>query len=172
MPDLQIAFAGRKFRVEVSSYEGPDGATHRLEVIRHPGAAVILPLLDDGRLVLIKNHRRAIQRELLELPAGTLDPRETPEQCALRELKEETGYSAQRIEPLISFYSTPGICDERMHVFVAQNLQPGRTKFDEGEEIQLWPLAFDEALAAIRDGQIADAKTIVALLYYASQRGR
>ena len=172
MSEPQVVFQGRRFRVERTEQRQPDGRTRVLEAIRHPGAAVILPILDDGRIVLIKNQRHAIGRELLELPAGTLDPHELPEQCALRELKEETGYTAQLIEPLIWFYSSPGICDEQMHTFVAQKLEPGRTKLDEGEEIQLWPLTYEAALAAIADGRIVDAKTIVSLLYYDWRRGR
>src|SRR5262249_10806842 len=119
MTSQQIVFEGRKFRVERSTRTEIDGHQRVLEVIRHPGAAVILPILDAGRIVLIQNYRPAIERELLELPAGTIDPPESPLTCALRELKEETGYTAQQISPLVSFYSTPGICDEQMHVFVA-----------------------------------------------------
>lgn len=166
MAASQIVFQGRRFNVERNELHRPDGGMRVVDVIRHPGAAVILPILDDGRIVLIKNRRHSIGKELLELPAGTLDPDESPEQCALRELKEETGYTAQLIEPLIGFYSSPGICDERMHTFVAMKLEPGKTSLDDGEEIQLWPMTYDAALAAIADGRIVDGKTIVSLLYY------
>jgi ADP-ribose pyrophosphatase len=161
----QTVFEGQKFRVEQRPFE-VDGAIHVYDVIVHPGAAVILPVLDDGRLVLIHNYRIAVGQELIELPAGTLDPGETAAQCAARELTEETGYRAARVEPLVSFYSSPGILSEQMHVFLATGLMPGPTAHEAGEQIRVTPLAHAEALAAIRAGRITDGKTILALLYY------
>jgi len=158
-------FTGRKFHVERRAFEA-DGTPHVFEVIVHPGAAVILPVLDDGRLLLIHNYRVAVGQELLELPAGTLDEGEPPAACAARELAEETGYRAGRLEPLVSFYSTPGILTERMHVFLATQLTPGPTAREAGEHIRLAPLTHAEALQAIRDARICDGKTIAALLYY------
>ena len=102
----------------------------------------------------------------MELPAGTIDPPEPPIECARRELAEETGYRAGKLEPLLSFYSTPGICTEHMHAFVASELAAGETAFDPGERIENWPMEYEDALRAIGDGRIVDAKTIVTLLYY------
>lgn len=158
-------FTGRKFRVERHELD-VQGVPHVYDIIVHPGAAVILPVLDDGRLLLIHNYRVAVGQELLELPAGTLDNGEPPAVCAARELAEETGYRAGRLEPLVSFYSTPGILTERMHVFLATKLSPGLTARETGEQIRLAPLPPREAFEAIRTGRISDGKTILALLYY------
>lgn len=165
MTNRETVFTGRKFHVERRTFE-LGGTPHVHDIIVHPGAAVILPVLDDGRVVLIHNYREAVGEELLELPAGTLDAGEAPVACAARELAEETGYRARRLEPLVSFYSTPGILTERMHVFVATELTPGPPALEAGEQIRLAPLPQAEALSAVRDGRISDGKTILALLYY------
>ncbi|TWT44570.1 ADP-ribose pyrophosphatase [Phycisphaerae bacterium RAS1] len=162
----QVLLESRKFRVERFALTGRDGVARPHDLIIHPGAAVILPRLDDGRLLFIRNYRLAAQRELLELPAGTLDPPETPLDCARRELTEETGYVAARIEPLLSYYSTPGICNERMHAFLATGLTPGPARLEPDEHIQPQPLTIEEALRSARDGRIQDAKSLVTLLYY------
>jgi ADP-ribose pyrophosphatase len=163
--DGPIVFESKKFRVQRREF-ARDGARHVFDIVVHPGAAVILPVLDDGRLLLIHNYRVAVGAELLELPAGTLDPPESPEACALRELAEETGYRAGRLEPLVSFYSTPGILTERMHIFLATELVPGPTAHEAGEHIRPRPMMHAEAIEAIRAGRITDGKTIVALLFY------
>jgi ADP-ribose pyrophosphatase len=144
----------------------PPAPCARTKSIEHPGAAAILPILPDGRALLIAHHRPAVNQELLELPAGTLDPDETPLECARRELAEETGYRAATLEPLVSFYSTPGICNERLHVFVATNLTPGPTNLGPSEFIRPVPMTIADALDAIHTGRIADGKTIIGLLYY------
>src|SRR5690606_20744737 len=135
-------------------------------IVVHPGVAVILPLLDDGRLVLIENERVSVDRKLLELPAGTLESGEAPIVCAARELEEETGYVAGRLEPLLEVLASPGICDERMHVFVARELRPTAQRLDEGELIDPVILSWEEVIAAIGDGRIEDAKTVASILYF------
>ena len=127
---------------------------------------MILPLLDDGRVVLIRNNRFAVGGDLLELPAGTIDNNEPPVECARRELAEETGYRASKFEPLLAFHSTPGICNELLHVFVATGLTLGETAREPGERIENTPMEYEGALRAIGDGRITDGKTIVALLYH------
>jgi ADP-ribose pyrophosphatase len=163
--DPQVVFQGRKFRVERRDYT-INGRPHTFEIVTHAGAAVILPVLDDGRIVLIYNYRVAVGAELLELPAGTIDGAEPPEACAARELAEETGYRAGRLTPLLAFYSSPGVFTERMHSFLATDLAAGATAHEGGEQIRVAPLALADAIAAIRAGRIVDAKTIVTLLYY------
>ena len=175
MDSGEIVFKSRKFVIRRREVPNPDGSPHSYDIVEHPGAAVILPLLSDGRVLLISNYRVALERELLELPAGTLDPPESPLACARRELTEETGYEAGRLEPLVSFYSTPGICTEHMHVFVASRLRPGPQRLEPGEQIRLTPMEYAEALRAVGDGRIDDAKTMLALLYYdryAGENGR
>lgn len=135
--------------------------------IRHPGAVVILPFVDENRICLIRNLRRTIDSRLIELPAGTLEPDESPTVTASRELAEETGYRAGNIEPLFDYFVSPGILDEKMHAFVATDLTPGTPHRMDDEDIENLVTPWDEAIAMIRRGEIQDAKTIATLLYYA-----
>lgn len=162
----EIVYEGRKFRVEQRTVPDRAGNDRVYDLVVHPGAAVVLPLLDDGRVVLIRAYRFAVEQTLLELPAGTIDGSEPAEQCARRELAEETGYRTNKLVPLVCFYSTPGICTEHMHAFVATGLAPGQPAREAGERIENTPMELEEALRAIGDGRIKDAKTIVTLLYY------
>jgi ADP-ribose diphosphatase len=165
--DKQIVFDGKKVRLEVHHLE--DEATHvpmTREVVVHPGAVVILPIMSDGGVVLIRNRRYSVKDTLLELPAGTLEKNEDPMNCAGRELLEETGYIAGRLKPLPSFYSSPGIMTERMYPFVAYNLEKSKQALEEGEEIELNPVAYAEAIAMCGDGRIRDGKTIATLLMH------
>lgn len=135
-------------------------------VICHPGAVVILPWIDATHICLITNQRSAVNQQLIELPAGTREPAETPAETATRELAEETGFRAGRIEPLFSYYVSPGILDEKMHAFVARDLSPGETQLMEDEEIDTMIVEFEEAIDWVKTGKICDAKTISTLLYY------
>lgn len=166
MKDGEILLQTRLFQVICKLQRTPDGKEHPRQVIRHPGAAVILPLLKDDRLVLVRNYRISVEEALLELPAGTLDPGEDPIQAAGRELAEETGYRAGSLELLAAFYSSPGILDERMHLFLATGLEPGPVALQAGEEVQPLVVSWEEGLRMIRTGGIRDAKTLVGLLYY------
>jgi len=154
-----------KFRVVRESVTSDGGRTKTREIIRHPGACVIVPRLDDGRVCLIRNWRIAAGQTLIELPAGTLEPPEPPHVAAERELIEETGYRAQKIEFLHAFFLSPGILDEKMHLYVATGLTAGETAREEGEEIESLLVPWDEAIAMIFRGEIQDAKTIVGLLW-------
>lgn len=159
-----VLHRSRKFSLE--RIDPPSGSGHAHDVIVHPGAAVILPLLDRDTVLLTYNRRIAVGRELLELPAGTLEPPEPAFECARRELAEETGYRAGRVEALCSFYSAPGFCNELLHAFVATELTPGAQALEESEEIRNQPMKWADALAAVEGGRIIDAKTIASLLYY------
>ena len=156
----------RRFRIVRTSETGSDGKPHSREIIRHPGAVTVIPLLDDGRVCLVENYRVAVGETLIELPAGTLEPGEDPRECAARELQEETGYRAQRVELLHAFYLSPGILDERMHLFVATGLTPGEAAREPGEQIKNLVVPWDEALNLVHGRKIQDAKTIVGLLWY------
>jgi ADP-ribose pyrophosphatase len=134
------------------------------EVIRHPGAVVIVPVLDDQRVCLIRNYRVAVERELIELPAGTREPSEPPELTAHRELQEETGFSARELIFLREILPSPGILDERMSLYLARGLQTGRPHRESGEQIDNLIVTWDDALQRIDSGEIVDAKTIVGLL--------
>ena len=147
-----------------------DGGVGFREIIRHPGAVTILPLLDEGRICLIRNRRVSVNETLVELPAGTLEPGEQPIDCARRELAEETGYCAGTLHPLHTFYVSPGILDERMYVFVAKDLRLGTPAREKNEQIENLVVDWDDALRRVCDGEIKDAKTIAALLLYEQLR--
>jgi ADP-ribose pyrophosphatase len=170
MSDSVILFEGQRFRVERAVQVTPDGARHVREVVRHPGAVVVLPLLDDGRICFVRNYRVAVAETLIELPAGTLEPDEDPKETALRELAEETGYRAGRIEHLFTFWMSPGILDERMYLYLAENLTPGPMALEAGEDIRPLLCTWQEVLEMAERGDIRDAKTLVGLLHYRTFR--
>ena len=166
MSKPDILFQGRRFRVERAVQVTPDGVEHVREVVRHPGAVVILPLLNDGRLCFVRNYRVAVDQTLIELPAGTLESGEDPAETAARELAEETGYRTGHIKHLLTFCMSPGILDEQMHLYLAENLQPGPMALEAGEDIEPMLCTWEESLEMVRRGEIRDAKTLVGLLYY------
>lgn len=164
--EKQVIFDGKKVRLEVHHLESDEGRRHAREVVVHPGAVVVLPLLADGQIMLIRSRRYAVGQILVELPAGTLEKNENPMNAAGRELLEETGYLARRLKILGTFYTSPGILSEKMYAYVAYDLEKKEQALEEGEEIELMPTPFDEAIEMIRSGEIVDAKTIAALLTY------
>ncbi len=170
MDDREILLETRRFRVVRRTQILPDGRENTREVIEHPGAVAIIPLVDDRHVCLIRNYRLAIGRWLLEIPAGTLEPGEDPLVTAHRELAEETGYTAQLMEPLCQMVFSPGILHERMHIFVATGLTPGPTRLESGEQIDSHVKPLVEALAMIERGEVEDAKTVAALLLYARRQ--
>ena len=167
----QTLLRARKFTVERRQYAAPDGSPLTREIIVHPGAVIVLPLLTDSEIVMIHNYRYTIERELLELPAGTLDAGEEPPACAMRELEEETGYRPGRLELMGEFYTTPGITNELMRCFVAYDLQPARQRLDAGERIRTEIVPLARAVEMVRNGTIVDGKTIATLLRYYLERG-
>lgn len=168
----QVLLKSTKFSVERREYNVRGRTPVHREVVVHPGAVTIIPLLGPDKVVLIRNCRFSIGAELLELPAGTLEPPEAPLACAARELEEETGYVAGHFEGLCEFYTSPGISDEKMHVFVASDLRRTAQRLEETEEIRVEIMPLAEALAATVDGRIADGKTIAALQVYHYGRAR
>jgi ADP-ribose pyrophosphatase len=163
MPDSEVLLVASRFKVVREFQKTSEGLRPR-EIVRHPGAVVVLPLLDDGRVCLIRNFRISVNQTLIELPAGTLESGEEPIQNAERELIEETGYRAARLRKLHAFYLSPGILDERMHLFLATGLTAGETAREAGENIDNLVVPWDEALEMAVDGRIQDAKSIVGLL--------
>ena len=176
-PPLQTrrGYAGRVISVDLDLVQFPDGSTGELEIVRHPGASAIVPFLDDPthgdpRILLLRQYRHAAEGFLYEIPAGRLEPGEAPATCAARELREETGYTAARIEPLLVMFTTPGFTDEQIHVFVATELSRGAAAPERDEFIEVAPYRLSEVLGMIRTGAMRDAKSALALLYSAMFR--
>ncbi|MEE9284141.1 MAG: NUDIX hydrolase, partial [Dehalococcoidia bacterium] len=154
----------RLISVRVDTVDVGDGRRVQREVVEHPGAVVMAPVDDQGRLLLVRQYRHAAGEELLELPAGTLEPDEAPEATARRELREETGFAAQRWTPMGGFYTAPGFSDEYLHFFIARDLRPDPRPRDPDEQIELVAVPLDRATDLVRSGEIKDAKTIAGLL--------
>jgi ADP-ribose pyrophosphatase len=149
----------------------PNGRRVPLDLVRHPGAAAVVPFLSDDEVLLIRQYRFAVGGDILEVPAGKIDSGEAPELCAARELEEETGWQAGRLEHLSTILTTPGFTDERIHLFAAFDLAPGRQDLQHDELIELVPVPLDEALEMIWRGELADAKSALAILHAARRVG-
>ena len=156
-------YKGRVVDLRLETVTLPNGATVELELIRHPGAAAIVPMKDDGTVLLIRQYRHAVGGYILEIPAGKLDPDEDPRDCAARELEEEIGLRAASLEPVITFFTTPGFTDEVIHVFKATGLTPGTQNLGHDEVLDVIEVPLPQAMTWIADGTIRDAKTIVGL---------
>lgn len=166
--NINTLFHGKVFDVRVDDieYNGTGNKTSR-QVAVHPGGAVVLPLKSNGKIVFITQYRYPHNEDLLELPAGKLEKGEDPFTCASRELTEETGYTSNKISKLGKIYTTPGFCDEVLHIYLAEDLIPGEHAREEGEEgMEIVELTLGEVEEKIRSGEIVDAKTICGITYY------
>lgn len=159
-----ILFEGRIFKVVERTQVGRSGKILKRQVVKHPGAVAIVPILPDGRVLLIEQYRVALQKTIFEIPAGTREVGEEPLLTATRELIEETGYSAGKVERLTAIYSSPGILQEELILYLATDLTPGESAPEDGEKIELRPKTWEEIDAMIAAEEIVDAKTLVALL--------
>jgi ADP-ribose pyrophosphatase len=166
---------GKIISLDVDSVRFPDGSIGELEMIRHSGASAIVPFLSDPRgedpqVLMIRQYRYAADGYLYEIPAGRLDKGENPRDCAARELKEETGCTAEHFDHLLTIYTTPGFTDEKIHLFLATGLVAGETKHEVDEFLDLHPMRLSRALEMIEAGEIQDAKTVIGLLFAAGFR--
>ena len=162
------------FRIDVSRERVrlPGGRETELDIVRHPGAAAVVPFLDENHVLLIRQYRHAAGGSILEVPAGKLDPGETPESCASRELEEEAGRRAGRLEKLGWIFTTPGFSDEVIHLFAAYELTRVPTRHEPDEVIESVPMPFAEALELVWRGELTDAKSALALVHAAHRVGR
>jgi ADP-ribose pyrophosphatase len=167
----EILLTTRKFAVHRREYPMPGRPPVTREIVVHPGAVIVLPVLTDTTIVMIHNYRYTVEQELLELPAGTLEAHEAPAVCAARELEEETGYRAGRVEPMGQFYTSPGVMDELMRCYVAHDLQRTSQRLEGDERIRPDVVPLTQAIDWIRQGRIVDGKTIAVLLRYYLDRG-
>jgi ADP-ribose pyrophosphatase len=168
--DSRTAFEGKVFDVTVDTIKEGE-LVYQREVVRHPGSAVIVPVFDDQTVALVRQYRHPAVKYLLEIPAGTLNDGERPEFGAARELEEELGFVAAKLEKLTEFFVSPGFCEEKMWVYLATDLTQTKQKLDADEVIEVVRLSFSEALEMITAGEIEDAKTIIGLMLAASRIG-
>lgn len=166
------AYSGRILNLDIDTVRFPDGSEGELEIIRHPGASAVVPLASspagsDPVILMIRQYRYAAGGPLWEIPAGRLDANEAPEACAHRELREEAGLAAGRLDRLTTIWTTPGFTDEAIHLFLATDLVTVPTAREPDEFIEVVPRALSDVLVGIRDGEIRDGKTIAAILYVA-----
>jgi ADP-ribose pyrophosphatase len=162
----EIVHIGRRIQVALDITTLPDGTVIKRDMIFHPGAVVILPVLDAEHVVLLRNHRFVIGKTLWECPAGTVEPNEPLLDCAQRELVEETGYSAQQWTSLGYLYASPGVMNEKLHLFIAENLTPGAMRPEADEQLEPVMVRLADAIAMCLNGEIRDAKTITSLLLW------
>ena len=162
--ESRLLHEGRHFSFRTDVVELPSGRRTRRDIVRHPGAVAIVPVLPDGRLVLVKQYRYAAGKSLLELPAGTLEPGEEPLSCALRELREETGYEAGEMRRLLRCFMAPGYSSEVIHFYEASGLRYAGDDLESDEEIETEAFDVDEAHKLIEENVIEDAKTIIGIL--------
>jgi nudix-type nucleoside diphosphatase (YffH/AdpP family) len=164
-PEREI-YAGRVVTLRLKQVLTADGRLVVREIVEHAPGVAVVAVDDAGQVLLVRQPRPAVGARLLELPAGIVDPGETPLESARRELAEETGFAAERLEPLVEFYTSPGFSTERLYVFAASGLRPAQVVPDEDEEIELVRMPIHEAVERILGGEISDAKTVAGLLAY------
>lgn len=156
-------YNGKVIKVKVDEVLLPNGHTAKREIVEHQGAVAVLPLTDDGKLVVVRQFRKPLERSIVEIPAGKLELGEQPLECAKRELEEETGYKASNYEHISSFYTSPGFANELLHLFLATGLSDGTVQPDDDEFVEIMHVTLDEAKQLHADGQICDAKTVLAI---------
>ncbi|MDL5377259.1 NUDIX domain-containing protein [Exiguobacterium mexicanum] len=164
--EREVIYEGKIFNVEKHVVSLPNGGTSVRELVYHNGAVAVLVVDEDDRIVLVEQYRKAFESMSLEIPAGKLEVGEEPLASAKRELEEETGYTAETLEKIFSFYGAPGFCSERVDVYVAHGLTAGTMNLDEDEFLQVQRFTFDEAVDLLASGRITDAKTIMAIQWW------
>ena len=166
MVSSKTLYRGKLLNLRLDEVLLSGGRRAEREIVVHPGASAILPIIEPGKILMVRQYRHPIGEVLLEIPAGTLRPGEDPMACAARELEEETGYRAGKLAHLITIYPTPGYSSEILHIYLARDLRRGVQALEMDENISIVEMSLDQVLDGIRDGRIRDSKTIVAVLYY------
>ncbi|MFS0672736.1 NUDIX domain-containing protein [Ornithinibacillus sp. 179-J 7C1 HS] len=160
-------YNGKVVKLQVDDVTLPNGKLSKRELIKHPGAVAIIPITKENKIVLVEQYRKPLEKSIVEIPAGKLEPGEKPESTAIRELEEETGYTARNVTKLTSFYTSPGFADELMHIYFAKDIEKLEVPpaMDEDEFVEILELSLDEARKLVEEQRIHDAKTIYAILY-------
>ena len=165
-----LIFQGRAVRLRVDTVVTPAGNERSREIIEHDDCVAVIALDNDGKVLLVRQFRKAVEKDLLEIPAGGIDPGETPEDAVSREMQEETGYLPRKIERLGGFYSAPGYCNEYLYLYLAADLVPGRLFAEDTDSISVIRVSFDEIPGLIASGEMCDSKSIAGLLFYMNSR--
>lgn len=160
----KTVYSGRIFRVEVVEMRLPDGKVRSFDLVQHSGAVALVPVDNEGRILFVRQYRLGAGRDLLELPAGTLEAGEDPDSCAAREIREETGLAAKKIQKLGAFFMAPGYSSEYLHIYLATGLYPDRLTGDEDEFLELEAIPVEKVYEMVRAGQLEDGKSLAALL--------
>lgn len=163
-------FQGKVISLQVDQVELPNGNTSAREIVKHPGAVAVVAITPEERLILVRQFRKPLEKTIYEIPAGKREAGEDPQVCAERELEEETGYQAKAWKHLVSFYTSPGFADEYLHLYQADQLTKGQGNPDEDEFVELVEWTLSECLHAISRGDICDAKTVAAILFWQNQQ--
>lgn len=157
-------FSGKFIDLRIDEVLLPNGKTSTREIVEHPGAVAVVALNKQNEVLMVRQYRKAVEKELLEIPAGKLEIGESKETCAKRELMEETGFYPKDLRYITSFYTTPGFTDEKMHLFLARDLQKNPKEADEDEFIKIEVISFNEVVKKVYNGEISDGKTIIGIL--------
>jgi ADP-ribose pyrophosphatase len=163
-------FSGKVISLQVDEVELPNGKTSQREIVKHPGAVAIIPFTQDDKIVVVRQFRKPLEKEIFEIPAGKLEPGEEPGHCALRELEEETGYITKNLTLVTSFYTSPGFADELIYIYEANELEEGKFQPDEDEFVEKLHITLEEGLRLLEDEKIHDAKTVFALQYWQNKK--
>lgn len=161
----EIVYNGKIVNLRIDTVELPKQRYSKREIVEHPGGVGIIALTEENEVIMVRQFRKPIEDCVLEIPAGKLDAGEDPKTCAIRELKEETGYEAENMEFLVDFYSSPGFTDEKIHIYFATGLKNGKAEPDENEYIDIEKYKMEDLVQMIKDNEINDAKSIISILY-------
>ena len=164
----KVVFSGRAVKLRVDDVKLPDGRRTSREIVEHSDCVAVIPIDADGNVLLVRQFRKPVEKELLEIPAGCIDPGEEPETTVRREMREETGYLPRKVERLGGFYASPGYCTEYLHLYLAYDLIPDRLQAEDSDSIELVPVSLNQVAGLIASGDICDAKSIAGLLLYLS----
>ncbi|WP_349407648.1 NUDIX hydrolase [Pseudalkalibacillus sp. SCS-8] len=165
MIDSKVVYSGRIIDLHIEDVELPDGRTSQREVVKHPGAVAVIAVTPEDKIVLVRQYRKPLNREIIEIPAGKLEKGESPETCAIRELEEETGYRTDKLTYVQSFYTSPGFADELIHIYYTDSLEAGTEHLDQDEFVETIEVSLEEASEMVKNQKIYDAKTAFAVQY-------
>jgi len=159
-----LIYTGKSIQLRVDTVEVPNKGYQKREIIEHKGAVAIVAMTEDNKIVLVKQYRKAIEKELYELPAGKIEIGEDPLDCAMRELKEETGYSTDSLKLIYKYYPTPGFSNQMVFIYLAKNLIPGKNHLQEDEALEVYEMDMQEVYNMVLNNEICDSKTVIGLL--------